>query len=86
MESKKDKMRKYLEENIDFDGIQKAKDKSWFKNESIRSHTGNGIIFDKVYKHQKNAIEFVGYNNPTSDKTWNTVIDVTRELIIKHCR
>lgn len=81
MTNKKKIMKDYLAKNVDFDGLVMEYKDSWIATKPKSWLYGNGMVNKYFYEPTKKAMEVAGYKYPDSDRTWNTALDVQRELI-----
>lgn len=79
--TKKEIMKRYLAERVDFDGLRNDVKNSWLKDRPKSEIPYNGITGKYFGKFDEEAIKAAGYKFPDSDRTYLTLFDVTKELI-----
>lgn len=82
--TKKEIMKKYLAERVDFEGLRNDVKNSWLKDRSKSEIPYNGITGKYFDKLSEEAIKVAGYKFPDSDRTCLTLFEVTRDLIIEN--
>nr|DAI05835.1 MAG TPA: hypothetical protein [Herelleviridae sp.] len=82
--TKKEIMKRYLNEKVDFAGFRKEVKNSWLKDRPKSELVYNGLTHKYFYKLSEEAIKLAGYKFPDSDRTYQTVSKVTEELIFEN--
>lgn len=85
--SKKTILKNYLKNKVDFNELQKEYNNSWLKNKPIEWLFSNGLLskfftYDLIIEGIKKA----GYKHPDSDRTFITVENIKKELILEYIR
>lgn len=73
--------KKYLRENVDFEGLRYEWKNSWLADKPKEWLFSNGLVFSYFYDHEKKAVEIAGYKYPSSERTWETMRTIEKELI-----
>ena len=82
MKNKKEFTKEYLASRVDFLALNKEYKNSWLVSKPNSWLYGNGIVSKYFnYKLLKEAIGKAGYKYPESERTWNTILDIQKELI-----
>lgn len=85
--SKKNIMKNFLKESINFEALQNEKNNSWLKNRSAQEFSYNGIVANYFsYDLMCKAVKKANYKYPNSDRVWAIGIDVTRELVLENIK
>lgn len=82
--TKKEIMKRYLAERVDFEGLRNDVKNSWLKDRPKSEIPYNGITGKYFYKLGEEAIKVAGYKFPDSDRTYLTLFEVTKELIFEN--
>lgn len=85
MKNKKEFVKSYLYNRVNFKSLKSEYENSWLVNKPKSWFYGNGIV-SKHFNHSlvSEAIEKAGYKYPNSDRTWLTIIEIQKELIDKY--
>lgn len=83
---KKDIAKKVFEENVNFELLKKEiNSDSWLKSQSVELLACNGLVINHFnYDLIVKAIAIAGYKHPHADRTWNTMRDISIELMKKY--
>lgn len=79
--TKKQIMKDYFIENVDFSSLKESYNDSWLLNKPFSWLYQNGIVGAHFFKHTKQAMQVAGYVYPDNDRNHETAHAVTIEIL-----